>query len=73
MLGRSLESLLHKKKTNENKLHVNLTFEKKLLLLLDVAKGMIYLHGLQPALVHRDLKPSVCDYNFITNTVESIA
>jgi serine/threonine protein kinase len=64
MLGRSLESILHKKKTNETKLHVNLTFEKKLSLLLDVAKGMIYLHGLQPALVHRDLKPSVCDYNF---------
>lgn len=63
MHGKSLDYLIHKKvnkQVDAQELHVNLSFKRKVELLLDVVRGMLYLHGLQPPVVHRDLKPNVC-------------
>ncbi len=55
MDGNSLDSLLYdigeKKK--------NITFTLKLTLLMDIARGVDYLHGVAK-IFHRDLKPSNC-------------
>jgi serine/threonine protein kinase len=59
MPGKSLDIMIHKhSKRITNKYHNALTFDRKVDLLLDVIRGMQYLHSLQPAIVHRDLKPS---------------
>ena len=72
MPGKSLDNLIHKKSSKSletNDLHVNLSFKRKVELLLDVVKGMLYLHGLQPPVVHRDLKPNVSVLKRSTNNV----
>ncbi|EFC36588.1 predicted protein [Naegleria gruberi] len=50
----SLEKALYKSKIGKEKL----SFETKLNILLDVGKGMTYLHSIRPnKIIHRDLKP----------------
>jgi hypothetical protein len=62
MHGKSLDTIIHKSSRKTLKsLHNNILFTRKLELLLDVVKGMLYLHNLTPQIVHRDLKPSVCE------------
>ncbi|KAG2388364.1 hypothetical protein C9374_000528 [Naegleria lovaniensis] len=43
-----------------------LTFSKKISILIGAAKGIEYIHGLSPAVIHRDLKPGniLLDDNF---------
>jgi serine/threonine protein kinase len=41
---------------NSGKKRKKLTFLEKLNLLLDAAKGMVYLHTFDPPIIHRDLK-----------------
>jgi serine/threonine protein kinase len=66
MDGKSLESIIHGKKEPSNSiLHQAVSFEKKLELLLEVLRGLVYLHGRQPSLLHRDLKPSYVNYSLI--------
>lgn len=48
--GGSLFELLH----GENKVRLNL--RQKLMLTQDIARGMLYLHGRDPIVLHRDLK-----------------
>jgi serine/threonine protein kinase len=66
MSGKSLESILYFKKNQEEyRMHQALSYRKKLDILMDVLKGLIYMHSRQPPLLHRDLKPSnilVCYY-----------
>jgi hypothetical protein len=57
MNGRSLEHAIHSKKKKSDKLHSVIPLVKKIELLLEVVRGMIYLHGLTPPVLHRDLKP----------------
>jgi serine/threonine protein kinase len=57
MDGKSLESVIHTKKKGIGR-HHNMTFSKKIDLLLAIVRGMQYLHSLQPPMLHRDLKPS---------------
>ena len=59
-MDRSLNQLIH---NDENRylpymLHRSLSFKHKLDLMLEVVKGMVYLHKLTPPMLHRDLKPS---------------
>lgn len=49
--GESLYKLLHERK-NE----VALSWEQRLKMLKDIARGMLYLHGVEPPILHRDLK-----------------
>jgi serine/threonine-protein kinase CTR1 len=66
MHGKSLDTIIHKSSRKTLKsLHNNILFTRKLELLLDVVKGMLYLHNLTPQIVHRDLKPSVCEQSSI--------
>jgi serine/threonine protein kinase len=77
MVGKSLDTLIHGQ-SSSGYLHEQVSLGKKIDLLLDVARGISYLHGLQPAIVHRDLKPSnilldknrsmckVCDFGTAT-------
>jgi serine/threonine protein kinase len=59
MTGKSLDhALYHTKKKKKTEMHNVFTFEKKVEILMEVVRGMLYLHGLTPALLHRDLKPS---------------
>ena len=37
-----------------------LSFARRLRLATDLARGVAFLHGLQPPLIHRDLKPQNC-------------
>ncbi|EFC47507.1 predicted protein, partial [Naegleria gruberi] len=53
MKGGSLENLIQSCKIGKEKL----SLYEKLQILIGVAKGMAYLHGLKPCCVHRDLKP----------------
>lgn len=48
--GGSLFELLH------GQVKVDLTIRQKLLLTQDIARGMLYLHGRDPIVLHRDLK-----------------
>ncbi len=59
MPGASLDKLLHKRVAQTKRFHNVININKKVELLLDVVKGMLYLHGLHPPIIHRDLKPSV--------------
>jgi len=56
----SVYSILHSNnivKTNSGRRgKVKLKLERKLKMLLDAAKGMLYLHNFQPPIIHRDLK-----------------
>jgi hypothetical protein len=47
MSGRSIDTLMT---------HSKITYETKLKILRDIARGMIYLHSLEPMVIHRDLK-----------------
>jgi serine/threonine protein kinase len=59
MDGKSLEALIHgKKQLNERGLHHAVSFSKKVELLLEMLRGLVYMHARQPPLLHRDLKPS---------------
>ncbi len=80
MPGRSLDTLLYSgvMRGSIRNLHNAVPFRRKLDLLLDVVKGMLYLHNLTPPIVHRDLKPNnilldrtlqvckVCDFGTAT-------
>lgn len=52
-------------------LHQQISFSKKVQLLLDVCRGIVYLHSLTPVLCHRDLKPSniLLDKQYLTAKV----
>jgi serine/threonine protein kinase len=50
----SLWDILHPK--NPTTLLGSLSWAKRLSILLDVARGMAFLHGCNPPVVHRDLK-----------------
>ncbi|KAF4692051.1 protein kinase kinase kinase [Perkinsus olseni] len=39
-----------------NKLHVDISWRQRLKMMLDIAKGMNYLHTCDPPIIHRDLK-----------------
>jgi len=57
--GGSLHDLLHKSSAatvDAPSLTAALTMEQRLKIALDVARGMVLLHALSPAVVHRDLK-----------------
>ena len=56
LMTSNLNSLIYAKRGLE-RLHTNISFGKKLLIMRDVARGMAYLHSLPKPLVHRDLKP----------------
>jgi hypothetical protein len=61
MSNYSMEVLLYPERRTVNDddlLKVHLSFAKKLDILLDVIRGMLYLHQCVPKIVHRDLKPS---------------
>lgn len=58
MSGKSLDSILHSKRNQDDRLHKALPYRKKLEILMDVLKGLLYMHERQPPLLHRDLKPS---------------
>lgn len=60
MNGSSLDAIIHSKKNlhQTDRLHKTLSYDKKLEILLDIVRGMIYMHSRQPPLLHRDLKPS---------------
>lgn len=49
--GQTLFDLLYKSDTK-----VDLTFQQKIKVLLDVARGMQFLHSFDPKMIHRDLK-----------------
>jgi serine/threonine protein kinase len=70
LMGNSLESAIHSNKS-QIALHGNLSFKKKVDLIMDIVRGMIYLHGLTPPVLHRDLKPSniLLDANMTTAKV----
>lgn len=46
----SLDQILYKRK-------IRFTFKQKVRILLGVCAGMMYLHGMKPPILHRDLKP----------------
>jgi serine/threonine protein kinase len=46
----SLDQSLYKQK-------ITFTFKQKVKVLLGVCVGMMYLHGMKPPILHRDLKP----------------
>jgi alpha-tubulin suppressor-like RCC1 family protein len=72
MLGNSLDKVIHpddRPRFNEKRLHLMMSFTKKVRLLKQVVKGMMYLHGLETPLLHRDLKPS----NILLDKNRSIA
>ena len=48
--GESLFKLLHEKK------NVHLSWNQKFKMIIDIARGMLYLHEAQPPILHRDLK-----------------
>jgi serine/threonine protein kinase len=48
--GGSLFEILHKKR------HVPLTWEQRTKMILDIARGMIFLHESNDGIMHRDLK-----------------
>jgi serine/threonine protein kinase len=48
--GESLFKLLHEKK------QIHLSWSQKFKMILDIARGMLYLHEAQPPILHRDLK-----------------
>ncbi len=50
MDGGSLDQLIH--------CGSKISFDKKLSILLDVTKAMVYLHSMKTPLIHRDIKPS---------------
>jgi len=55
----SVYNIIHNNTTtipSGRKLKVVLKLERKLKMLLDSSKGMLYLHTLQPPIIHRDLK-----------------
>ncbi len=61
MSGKSLDHVLHTAQKDiypVKPLHNVMKFNKKIELLNEVVRGMIYLHGLTPPLLHRDLKTS---------------
>jgi hypothetical protein len=67
MPNMSIDHLLYKKNAailsqnielDDRVRHRAMTFEKKLDILCDVIKGMIYLHSHDPPIVHRDIKTS---------------
>ncbi len=63
----SLEHCLHKTRTD-------LSIELSLSIAFDVAQGMMYLHELNPQIIHRDLSPSnvlVCCLHYVKR-VENI-
>ncbi|KAG2377713.1 hypothetical protein C9374_008798 [Naegleria lovaniensis] len=73
----SLDKILYKCRMGM----IQLSFIDKLRILIQVARGMDYLHSLQPAIVHRDLKPGnllldknmnckVCDFG-LSRTIET--
>lgn len=51
---------------SDHRLRALLNWEKRLEIIVGVAKGVAYLHGLSKEVVHRDLKPSniLLDDNF---------
>jgi serine/threonine protein kinase len=59
MSGKSLDKVVHKNTKKTHEIHASMKFEKKVKLLMDVVKGMLYLHALEPAVIHRDLKSNV--------------
>ena len=48
--GESLFKLLHEKR------NIHLSWSQKFKMILDIARGMLYLHEAQPPILHRDLK-----------------
>lgn len=66
--GGTLFDLLHKKK-------VKLDNQTKLNFCLDICKGLMYLHSLKPAILHRDLKSLnlLLDREYNENGVVKIA
>ena len=61
MNGGNLEKLINPKSLSNSVIDVaklRVPFTKKVMILKDVCRGMIYVHGLNPVLCHRDLKPS---------------
>jgi len=52
----SIYSILHSDIGRGKKEKITLKLEVKLKMLLDSAKGMVYLHSFQPPIIHRDLK-----------------
>ncbi|KAL0478477.1 hypothetical protein AKO1_008222 [Acrasis kona] len=71
MDGQSLEHVVISNKRSSKRLHQILSLDKKINILSDVTRGMIYLHSLDPPLCHRDLKPSniLLDKNMYTAKV----
>jgi serine/threonine protein kinase len=58
MSGRSLERFIYREKKQYTEgIHRCTTFERKLDIVLSIVRGMVYIHGLDPPLCHRDLKP----------------
>jgi serine/threonine protein kinase len=56
MAGQSLDHILFKSKQQRYDRHSALPFVKKLSILIDVCKAMMYLHSQEPKIIHRDLK-----------------
>ncbi|KAL0481840.1 serine/threonine protein kinase/receptor [Acrasis kona] len=61
--GSSLHDVVCRKSTNlpvksNFALHTTIPFKTKISFLLDVIRGVIYLHKMSPPVLHRDLKPS---------------
>ncbi len=56
MTGGSLFHYINPKRESSATLHTRVTLQQKVALLKDVCRGMIYLHGMNPLVCHRDLK-----------------
>ncbi|KAG2372726.1 hypothetical protein C9374_013627 [Naegleria lovaniensis] len=52
--GGSLDKLIYNKKKAKNEI---ITFGRKLEILKDICRALIYLHNTRPPIIHRDLKP----------------
>lgn len=53
MPGGSVYGRLHPSQKSNSK---KLSFVEKVHILLDAAKGMVYLHSFEPPIIHRDIK-----------------
>ena len=56
MTGGTLRNYINPTRGSRATLHTSISLQQKIALLKDVCRGMIYLHGMNPLVCHRDLK-----------------